>query len=105
MAGPVLVGLAVAGVGALVGLVDPNQPGRYPTCPFLAMTGRYCPGCGALRAVHALVHGRLLHAVDLNAMVVLVALPALAAIFAAWTSRTVSARPRATSPHRSGCGR
>lgn len=95
-AGPVLAGLAVAAAVAVVGLVDPNQPGTYPTCPFLALTGRYCPGCGALRAVHALVHGRLLQAVDLNALLVLVGLPVLAALFAGWTWRMYSGRPRST---------
>ncbi len=26
-------------------------------CPFYALTGLYCPGCGSGRAVHALLHG------------------------------------------------
>ena len=42
-------GLALAAT-AYVGLVDPNESGHYPTCPFLALTGRFCPGCGSLRA-------------------------------------------------------
>ena len=50
-----LGGVAVA--LATLATVDPNQPGHYPTCPFLATTGFYCPGCGALRAVHDLLHG------------------------------------------------
>jgi uncharacterized protein DUF2752 len=59
LAGPLAVaGCAVAGV-AVVALWDPNQPGHYPTCPFLALTGWYCPGCGSLRALHALAHGDL----------------------------------------------
>ena len=29
-------------------------------CPFHAITGLYCPGCGGTRAVIALLHGRLL---------------------------------------------
>ena len=43
-------------------MVDPNQPGHYPTDPFLAITGLYCPGCGTLRALHALARGDLLTA-------------------------------------------
>ena len=40
-----------------------TSPGHYPTCPFLAITGWYCPGCGSLRAVHDLLHGDLAGAV------------------------------------------
>jgi len=35
------------------------------------MTGYYCPGCGATRATHHLLHGRLLKALDENALWVL----------------------------------
>ena len=41
---------AVVGAFAYVGTVDPNQPGHYPVCPLLALTGVYCPGCGGLRS-------------------------------------------------------
>lgn len=54
MRGPfVAAGVALAGF-ALVAAVDPSVPGRYPTCPFLAVTGWFCPLCGGLRATHAL---------------------------------------------------
>lgn len=59
-------------VAALTGLVDPSRPGTYPTCPFLAATGLACPGCGSLRAMHALTHGDLLLALDRNALFVVV---------------------------------
>ena len=49
---------ALLGLGvALVAAVDPHTSGRYPTCPFHAVTGLWCPGCGGLRAVHDLTHG------------------------------------------------
>ncbi|GAA3154296.1 DUF2752 domain-containing protein [Planomonospora alba] len=70
---------AVAGV-ALVGAVDPNEPGRYPACPFLALTGLYCPGCGGLRAVHALTRGDVAAAFDLNPALV----PAAAVLVVLW---------------------
>ena len=59
-------------VAALTRLVDPSRPGSYPTCPFLAATGLACPGCGSLRAMHALTHGDLLLAFDRNAVLVVV---------------------------------
>jgi Protein of unknown function (DUF2752) len=56
----------VAAVAGYVAAIDPNRPGHYPTCPFLALTGYYCPGCGTLRMIHALAHGHLAHGAGLN---------------------------------------
>jgi len=71
---------------------NPEQPGHYPACPFHAMTGLWCPGCGSLRALHALTHGDLSTAVQRNVLAVL-ALPFLAAAWGAWLGRTLG-RPR-----------
>lgn len=68
---PLAVATAAAVATAVVALVDPDEPGHYPTCPFLALTGRWCPGCGSLRAVHDLAHGRVLEAADHNVLTVL----------------------------------
>ena len=86
------------GVGALVAtgyvaVVDPNAAGHYPTCPFLAITGWYCPGCGALRAVHALAHGDLMTALARNPFAV-VALGYLVVTWVLWLNRTATGRPR-----------
>jgi hypothetical protein len=62
-----LLGLLVA----IVATVDPHTSGRYPTCPFHAVTGLWCPGCGGLRAVHDLTHGHLALALHENVLVVL----------------------------------
>lgn len=78
--------IAVASVG-LVAAVDPNEPGHYPTCPFLAVTGLFCPGCGSLRAVHALAHGEVGAAAGLNILTVLAILP-LVGVWAAWLRRS-----------------
>ena len=92
---------AVTGAAAVAGVtlfaVDPNEPGHYPTCPFLLTTGYYCPGCGALRAVHDLLHGDLLGAIARNPLAV-VALPYLLLAWLAWVLR-ISGRPtpRSTS--------
>jgi hypothetical protein len=55
---------------------DPMRVGFYPRCPLYLLTGLYCPGCGALRAGHALLHGHVAEAVDFNVFLV-VALPFL----------------------------
>jgi hypothetical protein len=70
--GEALVGAAaLAAVLATVRAVDPRVPGHYPSCPFHALTGLHCPGCGSLRALADLVHGDLPGALDHNALLVL----------------------------------
>lgn len=86
---------ALAGAAAAftyVGAVDPNRPGHYPVCPLLLTTGLYCPGCGGLRAAHAVAHGDLVGAFDLNALAVLSFL-AFAAVVAVWLYRAARGRP------------
>jgi hypothetical protein len=56
----------------------------YPNCPFLWLTGYYCPGCGSLRAYHQLLRGNVDGAIGLNPITVL-ALPAMIyAVASAW---------------------
>ncbi|WP_081640024.1 DUF2752 domain-containing protein [Actinomadura flavalba] len=86
--------LAMAGV-VFVGVVDPNEAGHYPTCPFLSLTGYQCPGCGALRTFHALAHGDLGTAFTLNVFV-LAMLPVLAFFWVRWTVARARDRPTRT---------
>lgn len=60
---------ALAG-GLYVAAHDPAVPGSTPPCPFRALTGAYCPGCGTLRAVHHLLHGDLPGALRKNVLAV-----------------------------------
>jgi hypothetical protein len=77
--------------------IDPNEPGHYPTCPFLATTGLYCPGCGSLRATHDLLHGDLTGALARNPLAVL-AVPYLVLAFVTFVLRaTGRPAPRSTS--------
>lgn len=92
LAAPGVVAAVAVGASTLVGVVDPNLPGRYPTCPFLLLTGWYCPGCGSLRAVHALVHLDVGTAVDRSPLLVAV-LPFMALAWLAWVRRAVTGRP------------
>ncbi len=71
----------------LLALVDPSRTAIAPPCPWLLLTGRWCPGCGGLRAGHALLTGDVRTALGFNALVAL-ALPLLAAAWAVWALRT-----------------
>jgi hypothetical protein len=86
LAAPAATALAVAAGAALLGTVSPEQPGHYPVCPFYWATGLYCPGCGGLRAVHALVHGDVVTAAHRNLLLLLL-LPFGIAAWATWTRR------------------
>ena len=51
--------------------LNPADSGLFPTCPFRALTGFHCPGCGTLRGLHQLLHGHLLEAFSFNPLMVL----------------------------------
>ncbi|MFJ8042748.1 DUF2752 domain-containing protein [Kitasatospora sp. NPDC096147] len=84
VARPLLALAAVAAPALYVASVDPNVPGHYPVCPVLAATGWWCPGCGGLRAVHALAHGDLVTAAHDNLLAVALVLAA-GLLWAGWT--------------------
>ena len=48
--------------------IDPSGTNIFPVCPFHAMTGLNCPGCGATRGMHALLNGDILGALHFNAL-------------------------------------
>lgn len=91
--GPAGVAAGALAAVVVVAVVDPNEPGHYPTCPFLAVTGLFCPGCGSLRAVHALARGDVALAVSLNVLTVLAVLP-LVLGWAAWLRRSLRGAQR-----------
>lgn len=84
--GPALLAAGAAGAITLW-QANPYAPGSLlPPCVFHAMTGLYCPGCGATRALHALLHLDLPQALAMNPLLVL-CLPVLALFalqFAGW---------------------
>lgn len=65
---------------------DPNIGGSYGVCPFLAVTGQDCPGCGLMRGTHATVTGDFEGAVDHNLFTFLV-LPLIAFAYLRWLAR------------------
>lgn len=89
---------AAAAFVAYVAAIDPNQPGHYPTCPWLYVTDTYCPGCGSLRMVHALAHGDVAEALGRNPFA-FVMLPVLVAMWALWTYRRARGISRARALH------
>lgn len=99
---PVLTILGLLAATAYVRGVDPNVPGHYPGCPTQTYLGIDCPGCGGLRATHALTNGDLPTALDQNLLVV-VALPVVVLLIALWVRRAwrgVISDPSQYSPRR-----
>lgn len=68
--GPTLLAGGVLGASLLLHLRDPHQSGSYAYCPWLLLTGTYCPGCGGLRAVNDLSNGNLAGAASSNLLFV-----------------------------------
>ncbi len=63
--------IAIGAMGLLLlRIFDPATSGVFPPCPLHYLTGWYCPGCGSLRAMHALLHGDLRLAWAMNPLVV-----------------------------------
>lgn len=89
---------AALGVLGLVGAVilhtvDPNEPGGpYPSCPWLSLTGTFCPGCGTTRALAALTHMDLVGAASMNLLLVL-CLPYLVYAYLSWLTRSMRTTP------------
>jgi hypothetical protein len=68
--GPLLLAGGVLGASVLLHLRDPHQSGAWGYCPWLLLTGTYCPGCGGLRAVNDLTHGDVAAAASSNLLLV-----------------------------------
>ncbi|WP_225994232.1 DUF2752 domain-containing protein [Actinomadura rudentiformis] len=96
LARPMGVLVAATAVVSYLAVVDPNESGHYPTCPFLALTGYQCPGCGSLRTIHALAHGNLGEAFGLNIFAVAM-IPVLAFFWIRWTIASARGRPVRTT--------
>lgn len=67
---PLLLAGLVLGASVLLHLRDPHRSGSYLFCPWLVLTGTYCPACGGLRAVNDLTHGDVLGAASSNILLV-----------------------------------
>jgi len=93
---PVAFAGGAAVLAATLALRSPYDSGSYGFCPFLAVSGHYCPGCGGLRAMHDLLRLDVAAAWAMNLLVV-VAVPLVVAGWSAWMWRAWRGRP-ATAP-------
>jgi hypothetical protein len=81
---PTLIAGGILGASVLLHLRDPHQSGSWGYCPWLLLTGTFCPGCGGLRAVNDLTRGDLGAAASSNLLFV-----ASIPLVAVWWVRSV----------------
>lgn len=68
--------VVAAGIVCLGYFLSRNNPSGesqafFPKCMFFWVTSLHCPGCGCQRAIHHLLNGRILLALQYNVMVVI----------------------------------
>jgi len=69
-----IVSASAALVAVAVGVLRVFNPATawfFPPCPFRALTGYLCPGCGTLRALHQLLNGHVAAAFRLNPLMMM----------------------------------
>jgi hypothetical protein len=86
--------LAVVGTYAALGALsatvlvrDPLKHTIFPVCPFHAVTGGWCPGCGATRASALLLRGHPIEAMHYN-LAWVVAAPIVVYALVRWGLKT-----------------
>jgi hypothetical protein len=96
---PVVVAALVLLTSLALHLRDPHRGGSWGLCPWLLLTGTYCPGCGGLRAVNDLTNARLLDAASSNLWLV-GAVPVAATLWARSLQQAWSGVRRPWPPRR-----
>lgn len=84
---PLVVGAGLS-VACLAVAFSDGDVSILPPCPFRAMTGLDCPGCGMSRAARALLRGHLDSALSYNVLLV-VAVPFITYLYLRWAASTV----------------
>lgn len=67
----IIAGLAIAGLAMIYSVFNPVESAFFPQCIFHKLTGLQCPGCGAQRMLHALLHGDIHSAFRFNAFLLI----------------------------------
>lgn len=91
----VMAWVGIAAGAAFLFLFNPSSPSNqffFPVCPFRAITGFVCPGCGSTRGLHSLVHGDIVGAFEFNPLLIL-SLPFLLFALVRYTTAAVTGRP------------
>lgn len=100
IAAPLGVAAAAVGGAVLLHVRDPRAS-TYLPCPFHALTGLWCPGCGATRALGDVTRGDVSAAASSNVLAVVLAVGAVAVwalwFRARWTGASLSL-PRINRP-------
>jgi hypothetical protein len=94
-AAPFIVGGLLLGGCVALAVVDPSH--GPPICPFKAVTGWDCPGCGGTRAAHQLFTGHIGAALSFNVLAVLAMPFILWGLFASLTAMLGGPRWRSIS--------
>lgn len=71
----IVLSMLAAGGAIVLFVVNPADAAWLPRCPLYQATGLHCPGCGATRAAHALLHGDVARALTMNPLLVCAAPP------------------------------
>ncbi|TCD12795.1 DUF2752 domain-containing protein [Pedobacter frigidisoli] len=50
---------------------NPEMYNFFPECPFHKFLHLDCPGCGSQRAIHSLLHGNIIQALNYNLLLVI----------------------------------
>ena len=72
---------------------NPATTGFFPICPFRALTGLQCPGCGSTRACYQLIHLHPIAAFKLNPLMMLT-LPFIFYGLVGFTRSAVTGKPQ-----------
>jgi hypothetical protein len=73
-------------------IFDPGKSGFFPACPFRALTGFTCPGCGSTRGLHSELQGDVVAALEHNPLQI-ESLPYLQYALVRDTNAAVRGRP------------
>jgi hypothetical protein len=87
-----LVWLSLTAGATYLFIFEPGKTGFFLICPFRALTGFTCPGCGSTRGVHHLLHGDPVAAFQLNPLFV-VALPFMLYALIRYSNSIIRHRP------------
>jgi uncharacterized protein DUF2752 len=90
--GVVMLWLTLVAGAVCLFVLEPGKSRLLPVCPFRALTGFTCPGCGSTRGMHQLLHGNLGAAFEFNPLLLL-ALPFLLYALLSYSHRVMKGQP------------